>query len=164
VFIGAVEKRLPAKMAAVSKGKTPWPAMLVQAIGGSIVILIFATQTHLIVTYNLYLAALVAVWCTSLFYIYFGLLRARKNYHALYARRGANVWIIPGGKFGLWLCCTVGIVFNALAIYFVFAKPWVDGISTHDWRLWLSITSTVIIVGGVAAYLVGKKKAEISMI
>lgn len=161
VFIGGVEKRLPRKMAAVSKGKTPWPAMLVQAVVGSIVILIFATQTHLIVTYNLYLAALVAVWCASLFYIYFGLLRARKNYQELYKQRGKEVWMIPGGKFGLWLCCIVGIAFNILAIYYVFAKPWVDGISIQDWRMWLSITSLVIIVAGVIAYLLGRKKAEI---
>ena len=161
VFIGGIEKRLPGKMAEVSKGKTPWPAMLVQAIGGSIVILIFATQTHLVVTYNLYLAALVAVWCASLFYIYFGLLRARKNYRELYGQRGDNVWIIPGGKFGLWLTCGIGIVFNALAIYFVFAKPWVDGISAHDWRLWLTITCVVIVVAGVVAFLLGKNKAEV---
>jgi amino acid transporter len=161
IFIGGVEKRLPSQMATVSKDKTPWPAMVIQAIGGSIVIIIFATQTHLIVTYNLYLAALVAVWCASLFYIYFGVLRARKNYQALYKERGDLVWIIPGGKFGLWLCCAIGIIFNALAIYFVFAKPWVDGITLNDWRAWLTITCVIIIVSGVAVFFFGRKKTKI---
>jgi glutamate:GABA antiporter len=161
VFIGGVEKRLPGKMAHVSQGKTPWPAMLVQAIGGCIVILIFATQTHLIVTYNLYLAALVAVWCASLFYIYFGLLRARKMYRELYMKRADNVWKIPGGTIGAWLCSVIGIVFNGLAIFFVFAKPWVDGISVHDWRLWLTLTALVIVFAGVITFLLGRKEAAI---
>ncbi len=160
VFIGGIEKRLPKKMALVSKGKTPWPAMLVQAIGSTIVILIFATQDNLVVTYNLYLAALVAVWCTSLFYIYFGVLRARKMYKDLYALRGKEVWVIPGGKLGLWLCATIGIIFNTLAIYFVFAKPWVDGITSHSWRLWLGAASATIIIVGVSVFLLSTKKAK----
>lgn len=162
VFIGGIEKRLPSKMAEVSKRKTPWAAMLVQAVVGSIVILIFATQTQLVVTYNLYLAALVAVWCTSLFYIYFGIFRVRKKYQELYRQRDENIWIIPGGKFGLWFVCVIGIIFNALAIYFVFAKPWVDGISAYNWRLWLTLTSVVIIVVGIIVFLAGRKRAEIS--
>lgn len=161
LFIGGIEKRLPRQMAQVSKGKTPWPAMLVQAIGASIVILIFATQTQLVITYNLYLAAAVAVWCASLFYIYFSVLRARKVYSALYKQRGKNVWVIPGGTFGLWLCCIVGIFFNALAIYFVFANPWVGGISVFSWRLWLGLTCAVIIAIGVIVFMLGKKKAEV---
>lgn len=158
LFIGGVEERLPRLMMRVSKlGKTPWPAMFVQAIGGTIVILIFATQTDLIVTFNLYLAALVAVWCASLFYIYIGLILARKRYKALYTERGAAVWKIPGGKIGLWSCVIGGVFFNALAIYFVFAKPWVDGITPHDWRVWLGVTSVVIPLIGTLVYLFGKR-------
>ncbi len=158
LFIGGVEERLPRLMMRVSRlGKTPWPAMLVQAVGGTIVILVFATQTDLVVTFNLYLAALVAVWCASLFYIYIGLVRARKLYKELYTERGAEVWKIPGGKIGLWFCVIGGSFFNVLAIYFVFAKPWVDGISPHDWRLWLGVTSIVITLGGAAVFSFGKR-------
>lgn len=164
LFIGGIEKRVPKSMAKVSeKAKTPWPAMLVQSIGASIVILIFATQTQLAVTYNLYLAALVAIWCASLFYIYFGLLKARSSYKKLYEERGSNVWKIPGGTFGLWLCCGVGIVFNALAIYYVFAQPWIEGISLHDWRLWLGVTSVAIIIIGIAVFFAGRKRASITV-
>lgn len=61
LFIGGIEKRLSHKMAKVSAGKTPWVAMLVQAIGGSVVVLIFTSLSSLETTFNLYLAALVAV-------------------------------------------------------------------------------------------------------
>ncbi len=157
LFIGGVEKRLPGAMTRLTQGKTPWVAMLVQAIGATIVILIFATQTHLVVTYNLYLAALVAVWCASLFYIYFGLLRARVLYRDLYRERGSAVWVLPGGKIGAWIVCLWGIVFNALAIYYVFAKPWVDGITARDWQLWLGIICAVIVISGAAIFLLGKR-------
>ena len=161
VFIGGIEKRVPSKFAEVSKGKTPWPAMLLQAIGVTIVILIFAKQPNKDATYLFYLAGSVAVWCASLFYIYFSVLRARSRYSELYAQRGSEVWMIPGGKVGLWLCCIVGIIFNALAIYFVFANPWGPGISMQSWQHKLLVTSLVIILLGVLVFILGKKKAEV---
>jgi len=158
LFIGGIEKCAPNAMARVSKkARSPWPAMFVQAIVATGVILVFVTQTHLVVTYNLYLAALVAIWCASLFYIYVGVFRARKKFRSLYAERHAEIWKIPGKQFGLWLCCSTGILFNFLAIYFVFAKPWIDGISLPDWRLWLGATSGAIIVAGIVVFFLGKK-------
>lgn len=158
LFIGGVEERLPRLMMRVSRlAKTPWPAMLVQAIGGTIVILIFATQTKLVVTFNLYLAALVAVWCASLFYVYIGLIRARKRYSTLYEERRADVWKIPGGAVGIWACVIGGSFFNALAIYFVFAKPWVEGIASFEWRLWLGVTCAVITGIGIIVYRFGER-------
>lgn len=131
--------------------------MVVQAIGGTIVILIFATQTKLVVTFNLYLAALVAVWCASLFYVYIGLIRARKRYSVLYEERRSDIWNIPGGKVGLWACVVGGTFFNALAIYFVFAKPWVEGIALAEWRLWLGVTCAVITGIGIIVYRFGER-------
>lgn len=162
LFISGIEKRLPKKMAEVSQtNKTPWPAMLVQAIVGSLVIIIFVTQTQLAVTFNLYLAALVAIWCASLFYIYFGLLRARERYRDLYDSRKNDIWVIPGGKLGLWVTVVVGVLFNALAIYYVFAQPWVDGITPTAWRWWLVSISVFIVVVGVLVFFSRNKKANL---
>ncbi len=162
LFIGGIEKRLPKLLARVSKeGKTPWPALLVQAIGATVVILIFATQTQLTVTYNLYLAALVAVWCASLFYIYVGIIRARRLYRDLYEERGDQMWKIPGGMVGVWSVALFGAFFNGLAIYYVFAKPWVDGITPEHWRMWLGVTSVLIVLIGIAVFFVGKRYERI---
>jgi amino acid transporter len=158
-FIGGIEKLLPQIFSKVAQStKTPWPAMLLQAVVATIVILIFVTQTQLVVTFNLYLAALVAVWCASLFYIYGGLIRSRKMYRDLYKERGNAVWVIPGGSVGLYLCCVLGAFFNALAIYYVFAKPWVGGISPENWRMWLGATSILIILMGVLVFFMGRKR------
>lgn len=70
------------------------------------------------------------------------------------------MWVIPGGRLGLWLCFGMGVVFNALAIYFVFAKPWTDQISTGSWQLWLGLISVVIIALGVLIFFLGNKKAK----
>lgn len=156
LFVGSIEKKLPHILARVSKsGKTPWPAMLVQAVGATIIVLIFATQTQLTITYNLYLAALVAVWCASLFYIYIGIIRARKIYRDLYQKRSDLVWKIPGGAVGVWYVAIFGAYWNALAIYFVFAKPWVEGITPERWRIWLGVTSVIIILIGVIVFALG---------
>jgi amino acid transporter len=159
LFIGAIEKHVPKRIAKVSvKEKVPWLAMLFQTIGASIVILIFTIQTQLAVAFNIYLAALVAIWCASLFYIYFGLLKVRTLYKDLYTERGSEVWQIPGGKFGVWAIALIGAFFNGLAIYYVFAKPWVDGISLYQWRLWLSLISALIICIGIVVYFIPKIK------
>lgn len=161
LFVGAIEKCLPKKLARVSAtGKTPWLAMLVQAIGATLVVLLFTTQAQLTVTYNLYLAALVAVWCASLFYIYIGIVRARTHFAALYEERGSSVWKIPGGKRGVWFVALFGTSWNTLAIYYVFAKPWVDGISLVSWRLWLGTTSLAMIAMGTLLFWFGRKALQ----
>ena len=59
-------------------------------------------------------------------------------------REGGSIW---------------GIVFNALAIYYVFAKPWTDGISTEGWRVWLSVTCVIVVLLGVLVFFVGNKRS-----
>jgi len=153
LFVSALEKRLPAVFAHVNEKKVPIRALLVQAIGASIVILIFSTQESLAVVFNLYLAALVAIWCASLYYIFAALLIVRKKYDSLYQSRGADVWHIPGGLIGRWFVGIWGIVANTIAIYYVFALPWVsEGITAQAWRGWIAAIVAVVIGFGVILY------------
>ena len=55
----------------------------------------------------------------------------------------------------------IGIASNALAIYYVFAQPWTDAMSTKTWQIWLIITSVIIISIGLIVYQLSKKKAII---
>lgn len=89
LFVSALEKRLPEFLARVNKNKVPVHAMIVQGIGASIILLIFASQGTLAVVVNLYLASLVVIWCASLYYIYGSLILARKKYKELYQTRDA---------------------------------------------------------------------------
>lgn len=161
LFISGIERRLPKIFARLSDRKVPVPAIVAQALGASIVLLIFSTQTDLAVAFNLYLAALVAVWCVSLFYIYFGVIRARKMYFEQYATRNTEIWIIPGGQGGLYAVAITGIAFNCLAIYYVFAYPWVDKITPEAWRTWLFWLSAVIIILGVAIFRFSEGKIKL---
>ena len=160
LFISGIEHRLPEVVGQVTpRTRVPIPALLVQALGASIVILSFSTQAKLAIAFNLYIAALVTVWCTSLFYLYFCVLRARRIYRDAYAQRGTDVWRIPGGSSGLWSVAIAGALFNAAAIYYVFALPLTSDISANAWRTWLFAISLVVAVTGVVIFKTGEQRA-----
>jgi amino acid transporter len=153
LFVSAVEKRMPKIFAEVNERKVPVRALFAQGLGAPIVVLIFATLNSAGAAFNLYLATLVAIWCASLYYIYGAVILSRKKYADLYKTRGDDVWKIPGGKTGAWVVALWGIIANTIAIYYVFALPWVtDGISAFGWRIWIAAISFIVIVLGILLY------------
>jgi amino acid transporter len=161
LFVSGLEHRMPAIFGQVTRNsRVPVPALLLQALGSCIVVLTLASQSVLAVAFNIYIAALVTVWCASLFYVYFGVARARKQHAALYHERGAEVWRIPGGRVGLWCVVGVGVIFNAMAIYYVFAIPLTGDISAGSWRLWLWGISLLVAILGMVIYRRGRRAAE----
>nr|VFK27819.1 MAG: amino acid/polyamine/organocation transporter, APC superfamily [Candidatus Kentron sp. LPFa] len=161
LFISGIEKRLPEVFSQVTETtRVPVPALLIQILGAIMVLLVFSTQAQLAVAFNLYLAALVAVWCASLFYLYIGIVRARGKYSATYRERGADVWKIPGGTVGVWIVAIWGTIFNAIAIWYVFALPWTSDIDPSGWRLWLFGVSGVVVLFGIVIYLNSKRRAD----
>ncbi len=160
LFVSGIEHRMPEVVGQVTeKTRVPIPALLVQALGSSLVILVFSTQANLAVAFNLYIAALITVWCASLFYLYIGVVRARMLYADLYRQRGADVWKIPGSSIGLWGVAVFGTIFNAAAIYYVFALPLTADISARAWRFWLFAISGVVCVLGVVIFKSGETRA-----
>jgi amino acid transporter len=160
LFISGIERRLPALMGQISeRTRVPIGAMLVQGLGATVVVLIFSTQTNLAVAFNIYLASLVAVWCGSLFYLYPGVVRARQRFPELYAERGERAWRIPGGRAGVVAVAIWGTIFNAVAVYYVFAAPWTKDVDPHKWRVWLFAISGVIVLSGLAVFLRSERAA-----
>lgn len=161
LFISGIEKRLPAVFGQVtSRTRVPVPALLVQALGAIVVILIFSTQPNLAVAFNIYIGSLVTVWCTALFYLYFGIVRARRLFHAKYQNDPAEIWMIPGGSVGVWVVAVWGAIFNAVAIYYVFANPLTTAIEALQWRTWLISISMIVAISGVIIFLAGRKRAS----
>jgi len=159
LFVSGIERRMPAVMGQVQpRSRVPIPAMLVQGLGSSLVILIFSTQTHLATAFNLYIAALVTVWCSSLFYLYAGIIKVRKSHAGLYEEGRQRVWKIPGGSAGAWFIAVWGAIFNALAIWYVFALPLSSDISALRWRLWLGGISGVIGLAGIWIFLQSRRR------
>lgn len=160
LFVSGIEHRVPSLFGQVTRrSRVPVPALVLQALGASLVVLTLASQSALAVAFNIYIAALITVWCASLFYIYLGVPRARRLHQNLYAERGPLVWKIPGGTIGLWSTVLLGVVFNVLAIYYVFAIPLTSDISFGAWLGWLVGLSVAVAVGGVIIFLRGERTA-----
>ncbi|MGV8085159.1 MAG: APC family permease [Candidatus Bilamarchaeum sp.] len=156
-FVASIENLAPKNLSQISRDKTPINAMIIQAVGSILVVIIFVSQTQLAVTYNLYLAALVAIWCASLYYVYVAILKARNKFANNYTK---ETWKIPGGTIGLWSVVLIGLIFNTLAIYYVFAKPWTNEISSLDWLIGLGITCVVITILGLGIYHTQKNRSD----
>lgn len=159
LFISGIEKRLPSVMSYLTKNRIPIVALIIQCIGAIVVIIVFTTQQNLAVIFQLYLASLVAVWVASLYYLYIALPIARFKFKELYLEK-ENVWSIPFKKVGLWFVVLIGLVFNTVAIYYVFAKPWTPDISIEAWQTWLGIISLIIVSSGAVIYLFSIKKVK----
>ena len=159
LFVSGIEKRLPSIMSYLTNKKVPLPAILVQCIVGIFVIIFFTTQQNLAATFQLYLAALVTVWVTSLYYLYIALPIVRSKFKSNYETDN-SIWKIPFKSFGLWFTVIMGLVFNTVAIYYVFANPWTADISPTEWRKWLVIISAVIILSGTIIFLLSNSKVK----
>jgi amino acid transporter len=159
LFVSGIEKRLPSIMCYLTSKQVPLPAMLVQCLVGIFVINFFTTQQNLAATFQLYLAALVTVWVASLYYLYIALPIVRRKYRVNY-ETDKNVWAIPGKSIGLWATVVMGFVFNTVAIYYVFARPWTSDISAYEWRKWLVIISLIFIISGALIFFFSETKAR----
>jgi glutamate:GABA antiporter len=161
LFISGIERRLPEVFGQVTPAsRVPVPALLAQAAGAIAIVIGLSSQAKLAVAFNLYIAGLTAVWCAALFYIYFGVVRARMAHREAYVARGTAVWLIPGGKAGLLLTAAVGIAFNLAAIYYVFAIPLTNEVSAERWRVLLLIVAGAVAVSGVVIYKLGESRAR----
>ncbi len=159
LFVSGIERRLPRVFAHVGqKSQQPVPAILLQAVLAIAVIALFFSLGSLNTAFQLYLAALIGVWCLSIFYLYTGIIQARRNHQAQYAERGDKVWKIPGGAAGLWLTAIVGVIGNIAAIYYVFKLPFTDEISAGEWRTWVAGLVLAGVISGVIVFLISEMK------
>jgi glutamate:GABA antiporter len=160
LFVSGVEHRLPRVFAHISpRTKNPVPSILLQAVVASLIIIIFYSQASLAAVLNIYLAGLVGVWSLSLYYLYVGVIRARRH-PEWYAARGDQVWRIPGGMVGVAITCIVGVVFTTLSIYFVFAIPWTKDISSEQWIIYMAGLMAAFVISGIVVWLLGLRRAQ----
>lgn len=159
LFVSGIERRLPRIFAHVGqRSRQPVPAILLQAVIGIAIVAIFFSLESLNTAFQLYLATLVAVWSCALFYLYTGIIQARRKHAALYAERGDQAWRIPGGNVGVGLTALVGACANAASIYYVFKLPWTDEISAGEWRIWVFALIAVAAISGVLVFMVSEMK------
>jgi glutamate:GABA antiporter len=160
LFVSGVEHRLPRVFAHISpRTRNPVPALLLQAVVASVIIAIFFSQASLAAVLNIYLAGLVGVWSLSLYYLYSGIISARRH-PEWYEARGDAVWMIPGGWIGVGLTALVGVIFTTASIYYVFAIPWTGDISSDQWILYMGGLMVAFILSGVIVWFLGLSRAK----
>lgn len=157
LFVSGIERRLPRIFAHVGqRSRQPVPAILLQAVLAIAVIALFFSLESLNTAFQLYIATLVGVWSLSLFYLYTGIVKARRDHKALYAERGDQVWRIPGGNLGVGLTALVGTIGTAMSIYYVFKIPFTDEITAGEWRGWVFGLIAFACVSGVVVYVISE--------
>ncbi len=156
LFVSGLEKRMPPVMSYLTSKKVPVAAILVQCVGGILVVVFFTTQQNLAATFQLYIASLIVVWVVSLFYLMIALPLIRKKFAQKY-QDNDSVWRIPGRSAIMWLVVILGFFFNFVAIYYVFANPFTADISAAEWRRWLISMVVVVILAGLAIFFIGEK-------
>jgi amino acid transporter len=156
LFVSGLDKRMPPVMSYQTSKKVPIAAILVQCIGGVLVVIFFSTQQNLAATFQLYIASLIVVWVASLFYLLIALPIVRRKYASYYTNT-SRVWRIPGGAAGLWLTVIAGVIFNFVAIYYVFANPFTADMPAAEWRKWLICMCVIVILAGLLIYGISER-------
>ena len=161
LFVSGIERRLPRIFAHVGqRSRQPVPAILLQAVIAVAVIALFFSVASLNTAFQLYIATLIVIWSLSLFYLYTGIIQARRKWSSLYAERGDLVWRIPGGTLGVWLTALVGTVGTAASIYYVFKLPFTEEISAASWRLWVLGLTAVACIGGIIVFAISEMRSR----
>ena len=151
IFWKWITKQLP--------NEVPINSMILQTVLAIIITIIFSVRDIQIV-FNLYLASLIVIRIFSLYYMYLAVPLARKKHKALYVARKNDIWLMPWWNIGMRLTVSIAIIFNTVAIYYVFLSPRINGISTFHWRLWIWIISVIVLLSGFVMYWLSKGKTK----
>lgn len=109
---------LPPKLSRVNKNHMPVPILIIQAIIGTLLSLIFLLMPSVSASYWI-LTALTAQ-LTTLIYIIMFCAAIRLRYSEPNAVRPYKV---PGGNFGMWLVAGIGILASLFALFIGFVPP-----------------------------------------
>ena len=120
-FVVGVDRYLPAAFGKIhSRWKTPYVAILVQAGISGVVLLLSQINETAGSAYQILVDAAVILYFIPFLYMYAAVIRlaARKD-------RGENehAVLVPGGKFGVWLCGGLGFAVTLASIVFSMIPP-----------------------------------------
>lgn len=157
IFVSGLERHLPRIFTHLNpRTRNPVTAILVQASISSVLIIALFSQSSL-ANVTIYLTgALSVIWLFSSLFFFIPPLIARVKYADRYENE--DFWRIPGGKPGVWITCTVGILSTLGGIYYSFAAPWIN-VPKGTWMTWLGaiIAGAVVVMGLV--YVFGRRAA-----
>jgi glutamate:GABA antiporter len=157
IFVSGLERHLPRIFTHLNpRTRNPVTAILVQASISSVLIIALFSQSSL-ANVTIYLTgALSVIWLFSSLFFFIPPLIARYKYADRYENE--DFWRIPGGKPGVWITCTVGIIGTLGGIYYSFTAPWIH-VSKGTWMTWLGAIIAVTVATMGVVYIFGRRSA-----
>jgi amino acid transporter len=118
LLTAAEDGALPAALCKVNKKNVPTRILLLQGGIVSLICLAFALQPTVESTYFMISVLTIQMYLIMYFMMFLTALRLRKT-HPLHRGR----FRVPGGTFGLWLVCGIGLLAAVIAIILGFFPP-----------------------------------------
>ena len=144
-FVVGIDHYMPAVFGKIHpKWRTPWVAMLVQAVISLAILLVTQLNETADNAYYILVDATNILYFIPFLYIYFSVIRLA---YVEKREAGKGVVLIPGGKFGVWLAGSVAAAVTLVAIVLSFV-PQAD--EAHKW-----LFETKLVVGTVGGVLLG---------
>jgi glutamate:GABA antiporter len=118
-FIVGIDRYLPAAFGKIhSKWKTPWVAILVQAVISGVILLLIQVNETANNAYQIFVDAGTILYFIPFLYMYAAVIKLsnRKD-----RRASENAVLIPGGRLGVWIVGLLGfiVVLGGIALSFI---------------------------------------------
>src|SRR5262249_17244772 len=158
-FVAGVDRYLPPAFGKLHpRWRTPYVAILVQAVISAIILVLSQVNERLKGAYQMLVSVTVVVYFIPFLYMYAAVIKLSSRADR---RQNANAVLIPGGKVGVWIAGVVGFAVTALSIV-VALIPTEDVTNTLLFEIKLVGGTAVAILLGLALYKHGARKKQVS--
>ena len=144
-FVVGIDRYLPAAFGKIHpKWKTPWVAILVQALISGAILLVIQVNETVNSAYQILVDATIILYFIPFLYMYAA---AIKLAYRPDRAAGGNAVLIPGGKFGVWVAASLGFIVVLGGIALSLVPP---GEAVNKW-----VFEAKLVGGTVVAVLIG---------
>jgi glutamate:GABA antiporter len=156
-FVAGVDRYLPPAFGKLHpRWRTPWVAILVQAVISAIILVLAQVNETVKGGYQMLVSATVVVYFIPFLYMYAAVIKL--SYRAD-RRQNPHAVLIPGGKAGVWIAGVLGFAVTALSIA-VALIPTEDVTNTLWFEIKLVGGTVVAILFGLVLYKHGASKKQ----
>jgi len=154
-FVVGIDRYLPAAFGKIHpKWRTPWVAILVQALISGAILLAIQVNETVNSAYQILVDATIILYFIPFLYMYAAAIKLayRRDRAA-----GGNAVLIPGGKFGVWMAASLGfvVVLGGIALSVV---PPAEAANKWVFEAKLVGGTAISILIGLALYFRGARK------
>jgi amino acid transporter len=154
-FVVGIDRYLPAAFGKIHpKWRTPWVAILVQALVSGVILLGIQVNETVNSAYQILVDATIILYFIPFLYMYAA---AIKLAYCPDRTAGGNAVLIPGGKFGVWMAGSLGfiVVLGGIALSLV---PPAEAVNKWEFEAKLVGGTAVAVLIGLALYFRGARE------